>query len=292
MIHRGHAALTALAILSASPPARGAPCDRLSAEQGKQARALMASIHPYACCDEDLLRCLQARQVCKLARRLRDDVCRRVARGQDAKGIRAAMDSRARSAAGVGQAATFDLSRAVPAGDPTAKVAVVIYACARCPFCSKVVPDLYRKVVSGPLKGKARLYLLPFPIRGHAGSVEGAMAMLAARQQKKFWPLVLHLYQNFDRFSAAALEGWAKALGLDPAAFRRDLAAAPLRQELVASKKEGLRNGVSATPTIFISGRKYHGDMDPETLLDVLEEEADRLAGRQFCDAAAERTSP
>ncbi len=76
---------------------------------------------------------------------------------------------------------------------------------------------------------------------------------------------------------------WAENVGLDRAAFAREMAAPATRKQLLASKKEGLRNGVKATPTLFVNGRRYHGALDHDTLLDILDEEADRTAGRQFC---------
>lgn len=279
-----------LALLLPAAPAGAAPCDRLDAAQRKMVQKLLGEVYPYDCCDEILAKCLKQKKVCKLARRLRDDICRRAARGQEAKAIKNAMDRRARSMTPTRKKAAMDLSRAEVAGTKDAKVQVVVYACARCPFCSKVVPDLYRKVTSGGLKGKAALYMRPFPIRGHEGAAEGGMAMMAAQEQGKFWPYIMKLYANYDDFSVANLGKWADDVGLDQAKFSKAVTDAALRQRLVRSKKEGLRNGVTATPTLYINGRQYHGDMDPETLLDVLDEEADRVAGQTHCDAKGKTT--
>jgi len=43
-----------------------------------------------------------------------------------------------------------------------------------------------------------------------------------------------------------------------------------------------LRNQVDATPTFFINGRRYAGDIELEEMVDVLLEEAERLAGLTF----------
>ncbi len=274
-----------IAFLALTTPAlvQAAPCQRLNAAQKKIALKIISATYPYDCCDETLDRCLKQKKVCKLARRLRDDICRRVARNQDAGKIKNAMDRRARSMTPVGKKAVADLSYSRPAGVAKGPVTVVVYACARCPFCSKVVPDLYRKVTSGGLKGKVSLYFRSFPIRGHAGSKEGGLAFVAAKKLGKGWPFILKLYAEFKSFSADKLPGWAAAVGLDRAAFVKQMKNKANVKLLVAAKKEGLRNKVKATPTLFINGRKYHGDLDPETLLDVLDEEADRVAKKQFC---------
>lgn len=274
--------LLALSVLWA-PGVRAAPCDRLTTEQRQRAHALFASTHPYDCCDETLDRCLKQKRVCKLAKRLRDAICRRISGGQKDKQIRSALDRRSRSMTPFAKKASIDLSGAPMAGDAKAKVTVVVYACARCPFCSKVVPDLHRLVTAGGLKGRVRLIFKTFPIRGHKGSAEGGLAFLAAHQLGKFWPYLLKLYGAFDRFSDKNLVGWAGELGLDRKAFEQKLSDPKNRRLLVEIKKEGLRNGVSSTPTLFINGRKFHGDLDHDTLLDVLDEEHDRVSGQQYC---------
>ena len=271
------------ALLLSSGAATAAPCQRLNAAQKKIAAKLFAATYPYDCCDETLERCLKQKKVCKLARRLRDDICRRVQRAQPPGKIKNALERRARSMAPVSKKVTADLSYSTPAGAAGAPVQVVVYACARCPYCSKVVPDLYRKATSGGLKGKVKVYFRSFPIRSHKGAAEAGLAIVAAKRMGREWPFLLKLYAEFNNFGVDRLAGWAAAVGLDRAAFVSKMKAKPVRKLLIKSKKEGLRNGVKATPTLYINGRKYHGDLDPETLLDVLDEEADRVAQKQYC---------
>lgn len=268
------------ALLCAPGVAAATPCDRLTGDKPARAAKLFASTYPYDCCDETLARCLQQKPVCKLAQRLRDAICRSILKGDSDEKIAGALERRARSMLPSGKRATFDLAGCELAGVASAPVQLVVYACARCPFCRQVVPDLHRIATSGPLKGQVALCFRPFPISGHKGATEGGMAFVAAQQQRRFWPLTLKLYGEYDRFAPEKLPDQAAAVGLDRGRFARALGDAALRQQLVAAKKEGLRNGVSATPTLFINGRRYHGALDRETLLDVLEEEADRAAKR------------
>jgi len=257
------------------------PCAPLSGDKRALADKLTRETHPYECCDESLDRCLKQAKVCRLARRLRDEICKRVAAGQEEPRIKTALERRARSML-PGKRASIDVSGYEPAGEAKAKVVVVAYACARCPFCSKVVPELYRLVTTGSLKGKVALYLKPFPITGHPGAKEGGLALEAATRLKKGWPYALKLYSEFDRFEVGRLPDWATQVGLAGDAFRTAMAAPATLQRLLASKKEGIRNGVDATPTLFLDGRKYQGELGREVLPDVLEEEVDRAAGRQY----------
>jgi len=278
-------ALISIVLALTGASAVAAPCDRLSGEQRSLVEKLYRSTYPYDCCDETLDRCLKQKSVCKLAKRLRDDICRRVLRGQDEQRVKAALDRRARSMTPATKRAVFDFAGLPPAGNAQGKVVVVAYACARCPFCSKVIPQLHHLATASGLRGKVALYFKPFPISGHEGSTEGGLAIVAAARLGRLWPYLLKLYSEYDRFSAARLPEWAAAVGLDRVAFEKEMASAQNRTRLVDSKKEGLRNGVDATPTLFINGRRYQGDLDAESLLDVLDEEADRVAQRTHCEA-------
>jgi protein-disulfide isomerase len=161
-------------------------------------------------------------------------------------------------------------------------VTLVVYACARCPYCSKLVPELYRAASGGPLAGTFRMVFRTFPIRGHAGSTEAGIAFTAAAAQGRFWEYMMLFYARFDSFSVDRLGAWAAEAGCDPAAFAALMADPAIREALVASKKEGLANGVEETPTLFINGRQWVGDLEAVEILDAVAEESDRVQGEQW----------
>ena len=107
-------------------------------------------------------------------------------------------------------------------------------------------------------------------------------ALLSAAKLGRLWPFTLLVYKRFDSFTPAALPEWAAAAGIDRAAFEREFSDPKTRDELVASKQEGLRNKVTATPGIFIDGWPYLYEMNMEAMLDVLEEAYDaKVAARK-----------
>jgi protein-disulfide isomerase len=118
------------------------------------------------------------------------------------------------------------------------------------------------------------LYYKLFPIKGHTGSTEAGLAALVAQDRSRFWEFLLLSYQRFDTFSVENLSRWGAEVGLS--GFDASFADPALRDRLVASKKEGMANGVKSTPTFFISGRMWQGDLSVEMLLDVLGEEYER----------------
>jgi protein-disulfide isomerase len=274
--------LAALIACVATPALSQTPaCEALSGPGKTLALRLLETEHPYDCCDDTISRCLVARPTCALAVRLADDVCRRVAAGQDQTRIRRALSRRARSMVGGGPTATVDLAAASVTGDEGAPVTVVVYACARCPYCSKLVPALHSEL-QGRLKGLARLAFRTFPIRGHEGSTEAGLAFAAAARMGRFWQFALLSYRRFAEFSPEKQREWAKEAGLDPGLFVIRMEEPATRDELVASKKEGIVNGVEETPTLFINGRRWVGDLTLPEVVDAIEEEAERVRGNRW----------
>lgn len=245
-------------------------CDALSGDQGQLKRKLFASLHPYDACDATFERCLAQKRPQAVVLRLASDICRQIKAGRGRQDIERGLARRAQSMLPAIKRATFVLDDATLAGEPKAPVQLVVYSCARCPFCKVLVTALHQVVTAGALKGKVRLYLRPFPLRDHPGALEGGLAMVSAAQLGRFWPFVAQLYQRYDSFRPHALADWAAEAGMDKLAFAKAMAASGTREALVRSKQEGLRNKVDATPTLFINGRKYVYELQRDVVVDVL----------------------
>jgi len=272
--------LTLLVLLTASTTvAQTATCAALNEKQRRTAEKILTTEYLYDCCDDTISRCLEAQPRCELAVRIANDICRRVAAGQDETGIRRALSRRARSMVGGGSPNEIDLSAAPIFGRVDAPVTVVIYACARCPYCSQLIPALYETVTDGVLKNDARLAFRIFPIRGHEGSTEANLGFTAAAAMDGFWPYMLHAYRHFNEYSEERQLEWAVDVGLDADEFSTRLLDPATREMLVASKKEGLVNAVEETPTVFLNGRRWVGDLAIEPLVDAIQEEAERVRG-------------
>lgn len=266
-------ALTALFLVAPQAFAQTKACDALKGEQRAVATNVLKTQHPYDCCDGTIAECLTKKPVCSLAVRLANDVCRRAAAGQSQKDIERELARRAASA--LAPKLTVDTTQAAVAGDANAPVEIVVYLCARCPFCAKLVPQLYASVTQGKLKGKAKLIVRPFPIRTHKHSTLAAKAMLAADRMGQFWPYLMYLYAHFDEFDPDTLVASSAKAGLDPERFRALLSDPGIENTLVASKKEGIRNHVDATPTLLINRRKYEADHSLTAVEDFVEERAE-----------------
>lgn len=261
-------------------PAALADCATLDTGQAQRAGEILASVYIHDCCDRVLSECLDADPVCALADRLAANVCRRVAAGQDEQQIRRALAGRARTFLPGYPAAGFDTAGLPVAGDPGAPVTVVEFADARGVHCARMTPPLLDAVEAGPLAGKVRLVLVLFPLRSNPHAKEAGMAVLAAAEMGAPWAYLRDGFAHFDDFDVAARADRAAALGLDRARFEALLDDATLAERLVAGKRAGLDAGVQGTPTFFIDGRRYEGEMEVDELVDALEEVHDRAEGR------------
>ncbi len=272
--------ITAAWLESTAAIAQTPTCDKLPKDKKAVAEALLDSQHPYDCCDDTISACLKKKPVCALAYRLAENICRRVKEGQDPQKITRGLSRRARSMMPQ-KKVTIDLTNASMAGDTKSPITVVEYACARCPYCAKLTPKMYEEVTNGRLKDKVKLYFKTFPIRSHEYSKESGLAYIAAAKLGKFWEYLLYSYEHFDDYCILKQSEWAELVGMDRAAFEAAVADPVTRTLLVESKKEGIVNKVEATPTFFINGRKYSGDMNIDELVDVLEEAYEKATGKQ-----------
>jgi predicted DsbA family dithiol-disulfide isomerase len=72
------------------------------------------------------------------------------------------------------------------------------------------------------------------------------------------------------------LEKAAKEAGLDVARWRTDKDSDAAKESVQASRSEGLALGISATPTLYINGRKYDDPLEIASLKDWIDEELGR----------------
>jgi len=250
-------------------------CRDLGEAEQEVALSILESRRPYDCCDETILECLSKKPVCPLVLRLAKDTCRRASEGETKDYIDEEYSKRVASVRA--PRVDIDVSESTPAGDPNAKIEIVAYVCARCPYCAMFSQDVYKSVTSGRLKGKAKFYIRPYVLQQHRGSTAGALAMHAAEHMGKFWDMWLHMCENYDDFDPDVLPEWAASQGMDADRFRELMEDADIIDKQIESQKEAIRNGLEKTPSIFVNRRKYTAASRPDVLEDFVEGEYERL---------------
>ena len=250
-------------------------CSDLEEAEKEIALSILKSRRPYDCCDETILECLSKQPVCPLVTRIAKRICQGAADGVSKDDIDE--DYSKRVASTTAPRVDIDISGATPAGDPNAKIEIVAYVCARCPYCAFFTREIHKSVTSGRLKGIAKFYIRPFVLRQHRGSTAGALAMHTAEYMGKFWEMFLHMCENYNDFDREILPEWAALQGMDADRFRELMEDDAIYDKQVESQKEGTRNGLDKTPFIFVNRRNYTASSRPVDLEDFVEGEYERL---------------
>jgi protein-disulfide isomerase len=250
-------------------------CTDLGEAEQEVALSILKTRRPYDCCDETILECLSKEPVCPLVSRLAKGICRLAAEGRTKAQIDEEYSKRVAST--TAPRVNIDVSGATPAGDPNAKIEIVAYICARCPYCALFTMDIYKSVTSGRLKGIAKYYIRPFVLQQHRGSTAGALAMHAAESMGKFWEMFLYMSEHYNEFDRDKLPEWAALQGMDADRFRELMEDPDIINKQIESQKEAIRNGLDKTPFIFVNRREYTASSNPEYIADFIEGEYERL---------------
>ncbi|MGH7024953.1 MAG: Na+/H+ antiporter NhaA [Caulobacteraceae bacterium] len=150
------------------------------------------------------------------------------------------------------------------------RVTVLIYGDYLCPYCRRLrlVLDRLRQAL-----GERMAYVFRhFPNeQAHPGAMLMSLGAEAAGEQGRFWEMHDALYAREPPLNRTVLLEIAASLGLDRERFERDLDNPSLRERVGGDLAAGRRNGVTATPTIFIDGMRYDGAWDFYSMLEALE---------------------
>jgi protein-disulfide isomerase len=163
-------------------------------------------------------------------------------------------------------------------GPANARITLVEFSDFQCPYCSKAVVQINATLKAYP--NDVRLIFKQYPLMElHPAAAISAAAALAAHQQGKFWQMHDVMFANRPKLSRQSILAWAKEIGLDMNRFTADLDSDATKKAVLRDQADGDKAGVEGTPTVFINGQRYNGDLAPDAIKPVIENELKRLAG-------------
>ena len=157
-------------------------------------------------------------------------------------------------------------------GDASAPVEMTEFADYQCPFCQTFatlqMPTIRKRLIE---TGKVRWRFRDFPLQQHRHSRLAAHAAACGDEQGKFWPTHDRIFEGQpdwaeERDATALFRRYAGEVGLYPAKYDTCMSAAKYAGRIQASYEEGVRLGVSSTPTLFVGGRLYQGRFDSDAI--------------------------
>ena len=161
-------------------------------------------------------------------------------------------------------------------GPANAPITLVEFSDFQCPYCSKAVGQINATLKAYP--NDVRLIFKQYPLDTHPQAAISAAASLAAHQQGMFWSMHDVMFANRSKLSRQSILAWAKEMGLDMNRFTADLDSDAIRKAVLRDRDDGDKAGVEGTPTVFLNGQRYNGDLAPDAIKTVIEGELKRLA--------------
>jgi protein-disulfide isomerase len=171
--------------------------------------------------------------------------------------------------------AAADLGRI--AGDPSAKVWMLIVSDFECPYCKQwhdaTYATLRREYVE---TGKVRMAYLNFPLPQHVQAVPAANAAMCAAAQGKFWQYQSALFEEQKTWAAEGdkrdrFERIGQRVGVELPALRACMQSNAMRPLIESDRDRSERAGVSSTPTFIIGNERLSGAAPIEDFRRVLD---------------------
>lgn len=155
-------------------------------------------------------------------------------------------------------------------GDKNAKVTMVEFSDFQCPFCTKFYKNTLSQIKEKYVDtGKVYFVYRDFPIGSHQKAKKAAESAECARnqQEEKFWGMHDLIFDNQVEWAKSddanqVFKRFASEIGLDSSKFSSCLDEGKFTQEVENDLQDGIKYGVTGTPTFFINGKKLVGAQD------------------------------
>ena len=153
------------------------------------------------------------------------------------------------------------------------RVTLIEYGDYECPSCARAC--LVLQVVLEELGDTVRYVFRNFPLRHvhpqAAIAAEAAESVAAHAGEDAYWRVHAMLLANQDALDVDDLLGYAEAAGAPREAVASALSGGAMRERVERDVRRGAAQGVTATPTFFINGRRFDGDWsDADAFIEVL----------------------
>ena len=155
-------------------------------------------------------------------------------------------------------------------GDAKAPVTVIEYASMTCPHCAHFTettfPELKKRYID---TGKVRFIYREFVLNQLDA---GAVMLLRCTSKDKYFPLLEALFQKQEQWAFVKqplppLLAIAKQAGFTQDSFEKCLSNQKLLDDIDSVRRHASEKlGVNSTPTFFINGKIYRGDMSIEQI--------------------------
>lgn len=155
------------------------------------------------------------------------------------------------------------------------KVTIVEFADYQCPYCVRAHETIEK--VLGDYKDKVQFIYKDFPLlQIHPEALPAAIAAKCAASQNKYWEMhkLLYIKGSTEKLSNETYNKIATEIKLNVPEFKTCIEDKDktLSKSIMAQMEEGNNIGVSGTPSIFINGEKFEGNLSIAGLKKAIDE--------------------
>ena len=159
------------------------------------------------------------------------------------------------------------LEAAYRIGSPDAPVKIIEFSDYQCPFCQRWFNDVYIQLKPYFDDGTAQLIFVDFPLHIHPEAPIAAQAARCGGQiagDEGYWLMHDAIFNSMNQWSGNAnhmqvFNELATGVGLDGNAVQQCIESGQFAAEVDAGLQEGVKLGVTGTPTFFINGNRLVG---------------------------------
>ena len=156
-------------------------------------------------------------------------------------------------------------------GNLSAPLILVEYGDYECSYCGMAYPII--RELQGHFGRNLLFVFRNFPLTEiHAHALNAARIAEASAKQEKFWAVHDLIFENQDALLPKQLLSYVKLAGADIHKVLKDKDAAFVTNKIERDIESGARSGVNGTPTFFINGTRYDGELSFQALRDELEQ--------------------
>ncbi len=170
-------------------------------------------------------------------------------------------------------------------GNADAPITLIEYSDFTCGYCAKFFQETWPRLQAKYIDtGKVRFVYRDYPRSDQGVGIEAAVAARCAGAQGRYWPMHDRLFGERGRLNSGSFKEYAKAIGLDQAAFGKCFDERQYLASIFQDRNEANRWGFHGTPG-FILIRTIGGPTEKEPAIAIpgavpfneFAEEIDRL---------------
>ena len=145
-------------------------------------------------------------------------------------------------------------------GSADGSIKLLEYGDYECPFCAEAQTIV--KAIQRRLGNDLCFAFRHFPLTNiHPHAEHAAEAAESAAAQGNFWGMHNILFANQEALEDDDLATYAAELDLDKTRLIREVTSSVYAPRIREDFKSGVRGGVNGTPTFFINGERYDGEV-------------------------------